>query len=84
MGAGQPPAPPSAARDAALIEAAALGQTAIVGELLDRGAAVDARDGTGRTALIAAAYGNHIDTALVLIRAGSDVNTQMTHSKAPI
>jgi ankyrin repeat protein len=37
---------------------------------------LEARDGGGRTALIAAAYGNQLAVADVLISAGADVNTQ--------
>jgi ankyrin repeat protein len=44
--------------------------------LLERGAGVEARDGGGATALVAAAYGNHVDVAGELIAAGADVNTE--------
>jgi hypothetical protein len=35
-----------------------------------------ARDGSGRTALIAAAYGNHLDVARLLVGAGADVDAK--------
>ncbi len=64
------------APDAALIEAAARGNAAEVRNLLARGAGVRARDAEGRTALVAATYGNHVEAARQLIAAGADVNAQ--------
>ena len=66
---------PDPERDAALIAAAANGDTLKVRDLLGLGADVTARDPAGRTALVAAAYGNHLGTARALIGAGADVNT---------
>lgn len=43
-------------------------------EALAAGASVRATDSQGRTALVAAAYGNHVDAARLLIEAGADVN----------
>jgi ankyrin repeat protein len=63
-------------RDMELIEAARVGDTAAVERLLAEGASVFARDATGQTALIAAAWGNHLDAACALIEAGADVNVQ--------
>lgn len=40
--------------------------------LLRRGASVRATDAQGRTPLVAAAYGNHVDVARVLLAAGGD------------
>lgn len=62
--------------DGQLIDAAGRGDTAAVRRLLTGGASMTARDEQGRTALIAAAYGNQLDTARALIDAGADVNTQ--------
>jgi hypothetical protein len=62
--------------NAALIDAAGKGDLAEVNRLLEQGASVKAADGAGRTALIAAAYGNHVDVARVLIEAGADVNAK--------
>jgi DNA-binding beta-propeller fold protein YncE len=65
---------PDAARDRALIEAAGRGDGGAVERLLREGAGVHAADGRGVTALIAAAYGNHLEAARLLIAAGADVN----------
>jgi ankyrin repeat protein len=59
-----------------LIEAAGRGNAAEVSTLLARGARVDARDGRGRTALLAATHNNHVEAARLLIAAGSDVNAR--------
>jgi ankyrin repeat protein len=69
-GDGATPAP------GALHEAAARGDTAGVQRLLDGGAEPDAVDASGRTPLVVAAYGAHLDAARVLIDAGADVNHQ--------
>ena len=69
-------ATPDPSRDRSLIEAAEAGRPEEVEELLEEGASVDATDAAGRTALVAAAYGNHIAVAEALIDAGADVNTQ--------
>ncbi len=71
-----PPRATPAARDSSLdlplIEAAARGDASQVRRLLARGASVRATDEKGRTPLVAAAYGNHVDVARVLTRAGAD------------
>ncbi len=69
-------APRDPALDAELIQAAARGDAEEVRSLLERGASVDATDETGATALVAAAYGNHVELAEALIDAGADVNVQ--------
>ncbi|MBL8383598.1 MAG: ankyrin repeat domain-containing protein [Burkholderiales bacterium] len=63
-------------RDAALIEAAGAGDTSRVSRLLGEGANVNARDGRGRSALLAATQSNRIETARILIKAGADVNAK--------
>ena len=76
-GCGDEPAPqPDPARDQAMIEAAAVGDRAAVERLLGDGASVGATDASGRTALVAAAYGNHVEVAEALVEAGADVNAQ--------
>ena len=67
---------PSGATDpaAALREAASRGDTPAVRALLEQGAPVDARDDQGATALVRAAYGNHLDAAALLVQAGADVD----------
>jgi len=78
--AGQAPSPAgggaAAAADAALIEAAGRGDVEAVRRLLAAGAGVTARDRDGRSALLAATYGNHPAVARLLIDAGADVNAQ--------
>ena len=59
-----------------LVEAAARGDVAEVRRLLDDGADVDERDAQGRTAVTAAALGDHVEVARVLIAAGADVDLQ--------
>lgn len=54
-----------------LRSAADRGDAGEVRTLIERGAQVDARDGQGRTALLIATHGNHVDTARVLIDAGA-------------
>jgi uncharacterized protein len=66
----------SADADGELIVAARAGDVGRVRSLLERDAAVDARDASGATALVAAAYGNHVDVAGSLIEAGADVNVK--------
>jgi hypothetical protein len=67
---------PAAGRDAELIRAAEAGDTPAVQRLLAQGASVRARDAQGRTALVAATYGNRVEAARALIAAGADVNAQ--------
>ena len=69
-----PPRDP--AMDAPMIRAAARGDLSAVRRAHVRGASVRARDDRRRTALIAAAYGNHVDVARFLIAAGADVNAK--------
>jgi uncharacterized protein len=59
-----------------LITAADRGDATSVTQLLAQGADVHASDERGVTALIAAAYQNHLEVAGLLIAAGADVNAQ--------
>lgn len=67
---------PATGTDVDLIGASRRGDAAAVGVLLEGGANVHAWDEGGQTALIAAAWGNHLDAARRLIEAGADVNAQ--------
>jgi uncharacterized protein len=60
--------------DLPLIDASASGDVDQVRTLLRRGASVRATDVRGRTPLVAAAYGNHVAVAQVLVSAGADPN----------
>ena len=62
--------------DRTLIEATERGDDEGVRARLDQGASVEAVDEGGRTALIAAAYRNHLSAARLLVEAGADVNVQ--------
>jgi len=64
------------ARASELIEAAARGDLAALRRLLDAGAELDARDASGRTAVLAATQGGHVAAARWLIERGADVNAQ--------
>jgi len=66
----------SDAEERRLISAARRGDPESVKNLLEQGASVDARDGSGRTALVAAAYENRVGVAKVLVRAGASVNAK--------
>ncbi|WP_425127263.1 ankyrin repeat domain-containing protein [Burkholderia cepacia] len=54
-----------------LRSAADRGDAGEVRTLLERGAPIDSRDGQGRTALLLATHGNHVEAARVLIDAGA-------------
>jgi len=70
-------------RNQALLAAAGKGEVAAVRRLIGEGAAVDARDGAGRTALLLATQANHVEVARVLIAAGADVNAKDHISDSP-
>lgn len=57
-----------------LWDAARAGETALVTDLLKAGAAVDAGNASGHTALILAAYNGHAATVAALLKAGADPN----------
>ena len=67
--------PPSAAEIASyrgLHAAAARGDAGAIGGLVAGGAAIDAKDGTGRTALHVAAFGSRYDVVRALVAQGAD------------
>lgn len=57
-----------------LISVAERGGTAAVLELLAAGSDINAQDARGRTPVLAATHGNHIETVGALIDAGADIN----------
>ena len=59
-----------------LIDAAARGDTVLLRRLLDARVNVNARDTSGRNAVLAATQGGHVEAARLLIAAGADVNAQ--------
>ncbi|MGO0060089.1 ankyrin repeat domain-containing protein [Brevibacillus fluminis] len=61
-----------------LLLAAKNGETSVVQDLLARGAAINVRDAAGRTPVLLAAHGSHIETVRFLIEAGADVNLRCT------
>jgi len=67
---------PSSAADRDLLAAAGRGDLAGVRAALAAGGDVRAADATGATALVLAAYGNHVGVATALVGAGADVNHQ--------
>lgn len=71
------------AMDLQLHKAAAAGDAATVKTLLARGADIDARDGSGATALLVATHANKVEAARVLIEAGADVNAKDNIEDSP-
>lgn len=67
----------------ALIAAAARGDLGQLKQLLAAGAPIDARDGAGRTALLAAVDADRGEAARLLIEAGADINAQATNQDSP-
>lgn len=62
---------------------AAKGDTPAIRGLLAKGASIDARDQSGRTALLVATHANQVEAAKVLIEAGADVNAKDAISDSP-
>jgi ankyrin repeat protein len=73
----------AAMNETSLHAAAAKGDVAGIQKLLSEGAAIDARDRTGATALLVATHGNQIAAAKVLIDAGADVNAKDNIDDSP-
>src|SRR6185503_12346389 len=68
----------------ALMYAALSGRTAVVKALLDRGAAVNAKDNEGHTALMFAAVNGHSATVSMLLDHGADVNARANDGGTPL
>jgi hypothetical protein len=66
----------AAASGEGLIIAAERGDVAALGRLIEAGADVNARDASGRNAVLAATQGGQVDAARLLIARGADVNAQ--------
>ena len=69
--------------DEQLLQAAATGDAAEVRALLDKGAAIEARDSSRRTPLLRATHGNHVAAAQELVNAGADVNAKDAIQDSP-
>jgi ankyrin repeat protein len=68
---------------ARMIQAAEAGDNTTVRQFLAQGADINAQDDRGRTPLMAATHGNHVETVRVLIEAGADINIRDNRSDNP-
>lgn len=66
-----------------LMQAAEVGDTSVVRQLLAQGANINAQDDRGRTPVMAATHGNHVETVRVFIEAGADINIRDNRSDNP-
>jgi ankyrin repeat protein len=64
------------AQETTLLSAAAQGDLGTVNRLIASGGQLEARDAQGRTALLLATHGNHVEVARALIAAGANVNAK--------
>lgn len=71
------------ATESALIDAAAAGRAGEVARLIAAGAALEAQDAQGRSALLLAVAGNHVAAAHALLEAGASPNTQAANRDTP-
>jgi ankyrin repeat protein len=69
---------------AELVEAAGAGRLETVRRLLRDGADINGRDPRGRTAVTAAAMGEHVDVVRALVDAGADVDLQDDDRNNPL
>lgn len=63
--------------------AAARGDARAVKQLLDAGVPIDDVDGNGRSALLEAVEGDHLEVAVTLIDRGASVNVQASNKDTP-
>ncbi|MDI2124954.1 ankyrin repeat domain-containing protein [Yinghuangia seranimata] len=68
---------------APLWHAAEHGDTEAVAAALDAGVPIDARDPRGRSALLLASLGDHVETARLLVSRGADVDAQDDRRDSP-
>jgi ankyrin repeat protein len=73
----------STASEADLHKAASRNDAALIETLLEKGARVDARDSSERTALLVATQANAIDAARALIAGGANVNAKDNIQDSP-
>lgn len=69
--------------DTRLLYAAQRGDAPAIGRLLKEPVDLDPRDAQGRTPLMLATLGNHLEAARVLIEAGADVNAKDARQDSP-
>lgn len=77
------PASGQPVNDTRLHTAAANDDVAAIRDLLSTGSDIEARDGSGRTALLIATHGNRINAARALIEGGADVNARDNINDSP-
>jgi ankyrin repeat protein len=70
--------------DSAILDAALVGETELVRQLLERGVPVGARSTDGRTPLLCAVQGGHVDTAKLLLDRGANVNAMIPSGRTPL
>jgi ankyrin repeat protein len=68
----------------AFVVAAGTGDTVAVDRAISAGVDVDARDAGGRTAVTAAALGQHADVVRLLVEAGADIDLQDDSGNNPL
>ena len=71
-------------REIQLLEVAGKGDSAMVKELLDKGACVNVRDPEGRTPLTEASWNNHVDTVKLLLDRGANPNARKADGATPL
>jgi ankyrin repeat protein len=81
---GSDPGRPEDRRPSSLVSAAARGDTGGVRRLLAEGVPVNTRDRDRRTAVTAAALGDHVAVVRLLIDAGADVDLQDAERNNPL
>jgi uncharacterized protein len=69
--------------EAEMLQVAAMGNTARVKELLDKGVDVNMRGNDRNTPLMEAAYGGHLETAKLLLDHGADLSAKKTDGADP-